>query len=206
MPTATEVGFPVTLSNANYWWAPKGTPPAVLQTLADALQSVMQSPRVREELGRLRMEPSFASGVALEQQLLQTIQGFEAVAESKAVTLPDFPRYVGVLLALLLTWVIVESVRQRAGPPADVRSEAPPAWTQRPGLAIGCFLILVGYVIVVGMGWVPLAVAVTVLVLAMGGLMMRHATGNWLVLVELALITGLGTEFIFTEIFAIALP
>lgn len=206
VPTATEVGFPVTLSNANYWWAPKGTPPDVLQTLADALRSVMQSQRVREELGHLRMEPTFDSGVALEQKLQQTIQGFEAVAERKSGSLPDFTRYVGLLLVVLMTWVGVDSARQRRDSPLDAGSEAPLAWRRRPGLAIACFLVLVGYVMVIGMGWLPLAVAVSVLILAMGGMMLRHSTGNWLVLIELALLAGLGTEFVFTEIFAIALP
>jgi hypothetical protein len=63
-----------------------------------------------------------------------------------------------------------------------------------------------GYVWLLSQGWLPFAIASAAMVLVVGGIMMRSAAGRWIVLIELALLTGLGTQFVFTEILVTPLP
>jgi hypothetical protein len=143
----------------------------------------------------------------MERTLQATIERFEAVAETKPTSLPPFTQYVAGIVVLLLVWVLLETTRSRNTQVLATNEKGDQTtWSKRPGLAIGCFLLLVAYVVMLSLGWVPMAVAASLLVAAMGGMMLRYAPGQWPVLIELALLTGLGTQFLFTEIFAIALP
>ncbi len=206
VPTATELGVPVVLSNANYWWAPKGTPSQVLRKLSSVLEAAMGNATVRAELSRLRMDPTFDSGPSFQQRLQKTVESFEAVTAEKPASLPAFPMYVGSIVVLLLGWVVIESLRDRGRFEPDVMRDQKESYKQRPGLALACLIVLCTYVIALSMGVVPFAVATAIMVLAIGGLMMRYAPGQRWVLLELALLTGLGTQFVFTEIFATLLP
>ena len=44
------------------------------------------------------------------------------------------------------------------------------------------------------------------MVALIGGQMMRGAPARWIVLLELAILTGLGSQFVFTEVFVTPLP
>ncbi len=206
VPTASELGVPVELSNANYWWAPKGTPPNVLQTLANALEASMADEKVREELSRLRMDPTFESGPALDRRLQKTIASFEAVMTEKPSSLPAFPVYVGAIVLLLFVWTLIDS---RSGRVMNQLKPVGPehlSYQRRPGLAMASLLAICVYVIVLGLGTLPFAVTTAIMVMTVGSLMLRYAPGKWWVLLELAILAGLGTQFIFTEIFVTDLP
>ena len=55
-------------------------------------------------------------------------------------------------------------------------------------------------------GWLPFAFATAAMVALIGGQMMRGAPARWIVLLELAILTGLGSQFLFTEVFVTPLP
>ena len=206
VPTAKEMGVPVVLKNANYWWAPKGTPHEVLEQWVKLLEKVMQNDRVLRELARLRMDPSFDHGETLEQRLAETVDQFTTVAEQKQASLPNFTLYVGVLVGLLLVWTMLESYR---GSQDDEETDSVPFlndFEKRPRIAAACFAVLCGYVALLGWGWLPFPIASAAMVLGIGGLMMRAAPARWLVLFELALLTGMGAQFVFSEVFVTPLP
>ena len=206
VPTATELGIPVVLKNANYWWAPKGTSPEVLNQWATVLDQAMQNETVREELARLRMDPTFDRGESFREYLDETIDQFTAVAEQKQASLPNFTLYVMVLVAVLLCWVVIEAFRRSAKnsePPSLLLSDD---YEKRPGIAAICFGLLCLYVFVLQQHWIPFAAASVAMVLLIGGAMMRAAPAKWVVLIELALLTGLGAQFVFSEVFVTPLP
>jgi tripartite-type tricarboxylate transporter receptor subunit TctC len=205
VPTATELGVPVVLSNANYWWAPKGTPVAVLEKLSGVLEAAMNSPAVRSELRRLRMDPTFDSGPSLERRLRRTIESFEAVAGEKPTSLPNFPGYVGAIVLALLLCVLVQTSRNKDAAD-DIGQETRPRHTVRPGLALACFLVVCLYVLGLQAQSMPFALVTAAMAALLGGMMLRYSPGKWSIALELALLTGLGTQFVFSEIFATPLP
>jgi hypothetical protein len=197
------LGVPVLLNNANYWWAPKGTPEPIIEKLASVLEQAMQNETVLSELGRLRMDPTFDRGPSFERRLAETSRRFEAVTAQKQAALPNFTLYVGVIVAMLFVCVFVQSWRETS-PASMTTSDS--GFVTKPGIAAACFAVLCGYVLLLGRGWLPFTITTAAMVLVIGGLMFRGGRGNWIVLAELALLTALGSHFVFTEIFVTALP
>ena len=207
VPTATELGVPVVLSNANYWWAPKGTPKPVLERIASALADAMSQPIVIQELKRLRLDATFAVGEELRGRLDETIQAFEQVAENKSVKLPPFDRYMAWLVLGLFVFVVVESaVDKRSKRLLTVEESGKESDSSRFGLAATAFVLVLLHVGLIQSGWVPLAVAITSMVLVLGLSLARHVHVPKLCLLEIALLCGLGTQYVFSEILMIALP
>ena len=206
VPTAVEMNIPVVLTNANYWWAPKETPAAIVDFWADVLAKVMQNETVLAELARLRMDPSYEKNSALQERLDDTIKQFNLVAEQEQSWLPNFTVYVGLLLAIFFAWAILETTTRKS----DNKSAASPIesepFRKRPDIAIVCFVLLTGYVLLLSTGWLPFAFATAAMVALIGGQMMRGAPARWIVLLELAILTGLGSQFLFTEVFVTPLP
>ncbi len=208
IPTTFEVGVPVELTNANYWWAPRGTPDKVIEKLAGVLERAMQNEGVRAELRRLRMEPTFESGEAFERRMADSVRRFEEVAAGKPTSLPDFTVYVGLTVVGLLVWVIIETWRgteQRDDPAIKE-----PDFVKRPAVAAAAFAVLSLYVAILGQSWIPFSMLSAVMVMVVGGLMLRAAVKSrmesWVMLAELALLAGFGTQFIFTEVLVTPLP
>ena len=136
-----------------------------------------------------------------------TVQQFEEVVAQKQASLPNFPLYVGVIVAALFGWVLIESICGRQD--EDEMNDLAPqeAFTKRPGIAALSFLVLCGYVLLLGRGLLPFPLVTAAMVLAVGGLMLRNRLKRrWFVLLQLALLTGLGAQFVFTEVFVTPLP
>lgn len=209
--TTVERELPVTLSNANYWWAPKGTPQRVLTVLADALEKAMQNETVRSELTRLRVDLEYSRGQPFRDHIAATAKSFESAAAKREKKIPEFTTWVGWIVFGLLIWVLVDATRQRNGDP-ETDASAPEIslkreeFVRRPGTAAACFVVLMLYVYVLGQHWLPFAVATGLMVITVGGLMTRWQRQHWIVLLQLSLLTGLGVNFIFTEIFTTTLP
>ncbi len=207
VPTAVEMGIPVTLTNANYWWAPIGTPQPIIDKLASVLDQSLKNNTVRNELNRLRMEPTFDQGDSFKRRMDATVKQFEAVAAQKQASLPNFTLYVGLIVAALFGWVLIESLRSQQVD-SELSGFLPPEdFIKRPGIAAASFVVLCGYVLVLGRGLFPFPLVTAAMVLAIGGLMMRsRVKSRWMVLLQLALLTGLGAQFVFTELFVTPLP
>ncbi len=207
VPTAVELGIPVTLTNANYWWAPLGTPLPIIDKLASVLEQALKNETVRDELNRLRMEPTFDQGDSFKRRMDATVQQFEAVVAQKQASLPNFTLYVGIIVAALFGWVLVEALGSQQVE-SDLTGFVPQAdFIKRPGIAAVSFVVLCGYVFLLGRGMLPFPLVTAAMVLIIGGLMMRsREMSRWMVLLQLALLTGLGAQFVFTEVFVTPLP
>ncbi|MCH1495041.1 MAG: tripartite tricarboxylate transporter substrate binding protein [Rubripirellula sp.] len=211
VPASAEMGIPVVLRNANYWWAPKDTSAEVIQRLAEALRRAMDQPSVQGELSRLRLDPTFAVGDGLRKKLSETLRGFEEVAESRNMDLPRFDLYLAGLTLLLLGVVTVQGLSSRIkcrdlSLEEGVAKQAGDDVTSHGLLAISCFSLVVTHVLAFQSGWVPLALVIFSMVLSTGLLMSRVVRVSRLALLELSLLTGLGTQYLFTEVLMVALP
>lgn len=208
--TAFEQDLPVQLSNANYWWAPKGTPVEVRQVLASALEKAMLNETVRSELTRLRIDLDYSKGGEFLSLLDETATAFEAAAATRESNLPDFTSWVGGIVASLFLLMLLESLLKRGSTRQDETALGSHSTTEdfvrRPLTATACFGVLMAYVYVLGQHWLPFAVATVLMVLVIGGLMTKWQRQHWVILLQIAFLTGLGTNLVFTEVFTTTLP
>ena len=213
VPCSFEQEIPVLLSNAHYWWAPKGTPAFVKERLASALERAMQNSMVESELKRLRVDPVFMKGPPFLKHIAETERRFRESADSKASAVPDFTRYVIAIVAVLLVWMAVETLRNSTSKTLTTdEAESSPVFvednshTKRPWTAALTFAVVSIYVFTLSQGWLPFEIATTVMVFVAGALMTRLDRKHRLIVCQLALLTGFGTQFVFTRIFETVLP
>jgi len=206
--TTIEQEIPVTFSNAYYWWAAKGTPPEVQQFLADVLEKAMATEIAQSEMKRLRIDPTFLRGDAVEESIEATVKGFQSVVIQEEKNVPNFALYVQFIVLALLAAVLVESYRKRNNPAARSGASADDdiPFTRRPGRAAACFIALILYVISLVATPIPFAIASIIMVFVVGGLMSGWERKYLAVLAQLAILTGFGAEFVFTKVFTIPLP
>ncbi len=199
-PTALESGYAVTAGNALYWWAPKGVPSERVAVLAKAIGDAMAAPTTVAEMRTLAIDPKFRAGLELEAWIQERARVLANVAFDPGVELPNFPLYTGVLIALLGMALLWSRRRRPSGVPDLAPGE------MRRGEALACGLVVLAYVAVLTGEIVPYALATLAMVFAVGGVIAGWQRRRLPVLAELALLTGLGTEMLFTEVFHLALP
>ena len=200
--TAREQQIDAVVGNSLYWWAPKGTPQKRIDLLADALEQAMQSDSVRNSLQELSITPVFYRDTQLKENIRQSENTFSELVPTSTVQLPDFPYYILIATLLLLGIVIVQGIRVRQKPSTEIVSSSKPhIW-----LAICCFVLLCGYVLVLDLSWINYWLATALMVAVTGGCMAKWQPKSMLILIELSLLTGLGTEIVFTSVFSVVLP
>ena len=196
--TCLDEGIEVTSDNAYYWWAPKGTPPAAIETLSQALLAAWEKEEVRETLNEWSISPDVTQGEALLERVQDRVSKMEKFAVRAESDLPNFPLYAFLIVLALVVVVVIKSMIERPDPTADL----PPQY--RP--AIIAFAIVIAYVLLLQFGLVPFALATIAMVFCCGAVISGWQRQRWPVLAEIALLAGLGSEFVFTRIFTVALP
>ena len=202
VPTALEQGFDVVEHITQYWWAPRGTSPARIEIIAGVLRRAMRSETAMAWFRQNHIQPIFAEGDDLRQMLRARRHNLSRVDLRKSAALPNFPAMAGSAVGVLLLWVGVLALRERRGPRPSDPSAAPTRW----GLALGLAGLALLYALsmelrLVGFSWTTAA-----FIFASGVLLGRRRPGEMLILAQIALIGGLGTELLFSEVFVIDLP
>lgn len=143
---------------------------------------------------------------------------FAAVLYRQAALLPPpffdplgsaaVPKFVALVLLALALGLVVQRAFGLAGGgmamPAHTSDEAPVR--SAPLAAIGAIILPILYVASMQAGWLAFAQASSLFVLALGGLFARWRWRNLVLLVPVALLTGYGLDYIFTEILYVDLP
>ena len=218
-PTAVEQGIAVTMENAFYWWAPKGTPQDRQDYLANMLKTALDTDIAKQELERLRYDYVFQEREPLYARIQGTLEGFKSVVSVKQTDVPDFSKYVAIIVGALFVMVVSTELNSKGERKSrlqldregqlDVSPDSEPEsedFPKRYTTAAACFGVIVAYVLVLLTGKIPFAIGSTLMVFIIGGLMAKWQRPYWLVLTQVALITGFGAEFIFTKLFTVALP
>ncbi len=196
--TCVEQGVDVTSSNAYYWWAPKGTPLEVQELIAGTLEKAMQHPEVQERLAEQAIDPTFSDGEVVRQRVADRVTLLESFAAEAENELPNFPVYIAVVALGLLVVVGVSSWKHR-GESLDEESV-----DLKRGVL--CFLVLLAYVALLEFTALPFSILSVLLIFLMGALICDWEKKRLPILAEIALIAGLGTEFIFGSFFGVSLP
>lgn len=198
IPTAVEQGIDVVASNAHFWWAPKGTPPARMAIFAEVLKEALKDAEVRERLEQLRIAPVFRDGAALDDWIARRDRAYTNLAFGLSHNLPKFEWWVlGITLGLGVLIVAVKRPPEERTGTIDVPG--------RTRLALGCLGLLCVYILLLQIKLFPFSVTTALFVALTGGAMMGKRRSAWLVLGELAIITGLGIELVFTRLFGVML-
>ncbi|MGI9244546.1 MAG: tripartite tricarboxylate transporter substrate binding protein [Verrucomicrobiales bacterium] len=101
VPTARELGYEVVMPHVHYWWAPKSTPDAAVERIADVLEAAMRTDYLRGKLAETKTAPLFLRGAALEEHLAEREAEFQDIAIVSYEGLPDPVMPMLVIVAVL---------------------------------------------------------------------------------------------------------
>lgn len=203
VPTAQSQGIDVIHHNTHYWWAPKGTPTVKIDAIAAVLEKAMNTDLVKAQLARTHTEALFVRGDALKTLITERMETLGQVDLSHRAELPNFPLIVSCVVAGLLLCVIA-SHRSERDKEASRAIDRPKA---QPALAWAVGAITLFYVALLQLRIVRFAILTTLFILVVGALLAaRLPRKPWLAMGEVALLCGLGMEFVFKRVFVIDLP
>ena len=123
------------------------------------------------------------------------LESFAVEAENE---LPNFPAYIAVVALGLLIVVGNSTWRHRGESLGDESVDL------KRGVL--CFLVLLAYVALLEFTALPFSLLSVFLIFLMGAVICDWDRKRLLLLAEIALIAGLGTEFIFGSFFGVSLP
>ena len=211
--TAREQGFDVVSRNMQFWWAPKGTPVDRVAMIADAIESAMQSPAVRQRFAEMRIDPTFVRDDGLQQELISRETRIASVAQQGEDRVPDLARWVlwSTMLLGVIAWL--EARGSTAGGPAGADADRADQPKDRMTLIMFASLTL-AYVTVLATQWVGFRWATLVYVSASGWVVARRTTGWWsgspgafhLTLLTTAICLSFGVEYLFSQVLVVDLP
>jgi hypothetical protein len=162
----------------------------------------MQSDSVQNSLQALSIEPVFYRGEKLDEHISQSEKKFSELVSGSTVRLPDFPFYIILATLFLMSIIVVQGIFLSPTPSVNSPSSSKP----RIWLAVCCFVLLCCYVLVLEQSWLNYWLATALMIAVTGGTMAKWKPSYLPVLIELALLTGLGTEIVFTSVFSVVLP
>jgi tripartite-type tricarboxylate transporter receptor subunit TctC len=83
IPTTKELGLGYEFCINNYWFAPKGTPKAAIEGMANALEKAMKSPALRKvQIEERASTVEFLKGDAFKKNLDDTFKAVEPIAKT----------------------------------------------------------------------------------------------------------------------------
>ena len=215
LATASEQGFDVESQNMQFWWAPLGTPPDRVKTIADALAAAMQTDEVRKRLAEMKITDTVLRGAALQAELQRRERRIAEVAPSAGVELPDFAMLALACLTLTAVAALIRAARRH-------RSAVPGRTSDREGsdskahtgqlAAIGC--LTVGYVITLQLQLVRFVPITAVYALLTGGILLWpliqshrfHAAKATIALLVVSVLMSVVMHHLFTEVLVVDLP
>ncbi|TWU00994.1 tripartite tricarboxylate transporter substrate-binding protein [Stieleria varia] len=220
LPTAAEQGFDVVSQNMQFWWAPLGTPPARVAFLADAIESAMKTPAVRQRLAEMKLSDVTLRGDALLAEIKQRESRIAEVATSQPVPLPDFPRIMIVavitlaLLAGFRAYVRKRSSDATSGQTVAVDSGEEFEPTRRPIVVATIAVSTLMYLLALHFGWGGFILATAAYTSVVSGMLARESFARqrlslvnavWTIAM-VAFVMSVGMHFLFTRVLVVDLP
>lgn len=196
VPTAKELGYDVVMPHVQYWWAPASTSDAVVNRIADALESAMATEYMQGKLAEARTEPFFLRGEALRAHLAESEGEFQDVALVKYEGLPDPVVPILVLtgiLALFIGW------RNRR---ADLETHTDSHWQY----SLFTFAMMAGYVVAMQILGASFLWATMIFIPVLGILVGARSRSAIFRVSCLGISVSVACFLIFTKVLVIDLP
>ena len=163
----------------------------------------MNTDLVKAQLARTHTEPLFVCGDSLKTLITERMETLGQVDLSHQAELPNFPLIVSCAVVGLLLCVIA-SQRSERDKEASLAIDGPKAQLALTW-AVGAITLF--YVALLQWRIVRFAILTTLFVLVVGALLAaRLPRKPWLAMGEVALLCGMGMEFVFKRVFVIDLP
>lgn len=222
IPTAREQGLDVVSTNMHFWWAPKGTPPDRIETIAQALQKAMQIEGTQQQLRDLATDPMVVRDELLTQNLHQREIRIAGVAPRATTELPNFPAYVlagcGLVAILAVRRRLTDLICKSDDPPShqgrtheanrdsDGMTGLSAVSASHTVTSVGLAVLLVGYVAMLTLGLVGFRTVTLVFVWATMMLLLPKRPASLAAATVVAVGLSFGLHSLFTEVLVIDLP
>jgi tripartite-type tricarboxylate transporter receptor subunit TctC len=147
--TARESDIDITYENLQGWWAPRNTPPAIIESQKQILKKAFHSASVQEALQQQSIDNLFLDSKAFRTAVAQKKEILNKVAQSTLTLAP--PRLDIVFCGLgMLSLILFGLVKKSASEPSEV--ETPSLSLPR---AAAVLLLFAGYVTALSLttGW-----------------------------------------------------
>ncbi len=201
VPTAIEAGYNVSNSNLQYWWFPKGTDPEIVDYMSDILDQAMKTDYVRERLAELSILPQIIVGDELRERIQGRMKSFADMAIIERVKLPNV---VAWTIGAILVFGVGVFMNYRRSRGKASTSEA--TLELRFDLVWKSLLLVLGYVLLMAMGWLSFIWATLIFVFSACLVLIDFKKDKLLLVVELSLLMSFGVHLVFTQIFMVSLP
>lgn len=86
VPTARELGYEIDVGLHNIWYAPAGTDPSIVETLATTLGGIAESDEFREAMAAQNITVDFASGRSLQGMNGGRLAGMQAQSKENILS------------------------------------------------------------------------------------------------------------------------
>ena len=157
----------------------------------------MQDETVLSTLDEWSIGHEYLRDEALMQRIDERVAALQPPTLEEPPNLPNYPLYAAILAVIFLGVSAVEKY---------IPTELPPEPTPRKKNAFLCGVVLVVYVLALQFLGATYAIATTAMIFIVGGLVSEWDRSRFRTLAEIAIITGFGSEFLFTQIFTVLLP
>ncbi|MDA0349727.1 MAG: tripartite tricarboxylate transporter substrate-binding protein [Verrucomicrobia bacterium] len=201
VPTANELGFPVTSTNLHYWWFPKGTDPEIVRYFSKVLDKAMQTDYVRTRMDEFKILPRVIVGEELQEKIDQRMEYFSKFDPPRMLELPNVVAWtIGALL------VFGAGIIRSCLTTPVVKSESIESIPKRFDLAWKTIALVVVYVAVMALDFISFVWATILFVLICATMLNGLQKTKVVYLLEITFLMSFGLHYVFTEIFTVSLP
>lgn len=201
VPTSTELGFPSTSGNLQYWWFPLGTDPQKVEFLAGVLSKAMKTDYVRQRLEELKINPDIITGRPLQQRIDERMEAYTRVTIPNRLALPNVAAWV-----FGATFLFSIGVARSHWKSSSASSGSEGGIVLRTDLALWIILLVFLYVLLMSLGVMNYIWATLIFVAACGLLLTRLRKSSLVYVAEIALLMSFGVHGVFTQVFSLSLP
>ena len=197
VPTGRELGYNVVMPHVHYWWAPKSTPTAAVERIADMLEAAMTTDYVREKLAETKTAPLFLRGNELDAHLAAREGEFQDIALVQYRGLPDpvVPMLVSILGIGI--WVLFQASTNK-----KENSDLPFDW-RHGALTLA---ILSGYLLSMQVIDLPYPIATMIFIPVLAAAIGARSPRAILKVTGAGIAIAWGSFFIFTKFLVVDLP
>ena len=201
VPTGAELGYPVSNSNLQYWWYPKGTDPQIIDYFAGVLKKAMETEYVKKKMDELQIIPKVIEGQQLKDRIKRKMDSFKSMQVERRVEVPSMANWTIGAAAFFGLIVLVKSFRG-----GEKSEEEELGFKLRNDLAAGTVILTLIYAIVLSLHLMEFRFATGIYVMVTGFYLTGFDRSKLVYITELALVMSLGLYYVFTELFLIYLP
>ncbi|MEO2023946.1 MAG: hypothetical protein ABGX05_19135, partial [Pirellulaceae bacterium] len=102
-----EQGYDFVHANMHFWWFPKGTDQAKIDTMARVISKAMATEQVQQALAKRLCQPLVKTGPEMKETLVERIKAIRSVDATTPDVLPNIPLLVSLATLLSLGIVLV---------------------------------------------------------------------------------------------------